>query len=150
MCVCALRRVWLFVTSWTVAHHAPLSMEFSRQEILKWIAIPYSRGSSWTRDLTHVSCVSCIVGRFFTHWAIWEVHKMLECDKIDEICLTSWNKLFLACLFLLWWLLPRLNASCFPAALSLEVRWFWTKVSFLFFSLHLTLSMIYFSQEEML
>ena len=27
-----LRRVWLFETPWTVAHQAPLSMEFSRQE----------------------------------------------------------------------------------------------------------------------
>ena len=25
-------RVWLFATLWTVAHHSPLSMEFSRQE----------------------------------------------------------------------------------------------------------------------
>ena len=27
-----LSRVWLFATPWTVAHQAPLSMEFSRQE----------------------------------------------------------------------------------------------------------------------
>ena len=35
MCVCVLScfsRVWLFVTSWTVARQAPLSMGFSRQE----------------------------------------------------------------------------------------------------------------------
>ena len=30
----SLSRVWLFVTPWTVAHQAPLSMEFSRQESL--------------------------------------------------------------------------------------------------------------------
>ena len=35
--------------------------------ILEWLAISYSRGSSQPRDRTHVSCVSCIVGRFFTH-----------------------------------------------------------------------------------
>ena len=28
----SLNRVWLFVTPWTVAHQAPLSMEFSRQD----------------------------------------------------------------------------------------------------------------------
>ena len=28
----SLSRVLLFVVSWTVAHHTPLSMEFSRQE----------------------------------------------------------------------------------------------------------------------
>ena len=31
---CMLSRVWLFVTPWTVAHQAPLSVEFSRQG--KW------------------------------------------------------------------------------------------------------------------
>ena len=32
VCVCALSHVLLFVTPWTVAFRAPLSMEFSRQE----------------------------------------------------------------------------------------------------------------------
>ena len=61
----------LTVTPWTVAHQAPLSTGFSRQD-WKWVAMAFSRGSSWPRDWTCVSCVSCIVGRFFTHWAIWE------------------------------------------------------------------------------
>ena len=30
----------------TAAHQAPLSMEFSRQKLLEWVAIPFSRGSS--------------------------------------------------------------------------------------------------------
>ena len=34
-----LSRVWLFVTPWTVAHQAPLSMEFSRQEY--WSGLPF-------------------------------------------------------------------------------------------------------------
>ena len=38
--------VWLFVTLWTAACQAPLSMGFSRQE---WVAIPFSRGSSWPK-----------------------------------------------------------------------------------------------------
>ena len=28
--------------------------------ILEWVAIPSARGSSWSRDLSHISCVSCI------------------------------------------------------------------------------------------
>ena len=32
MCACALSHVRLFVTLWTVASQAPLSVEFSRQE----------------------------------------------------------------------------------------------------------------------
>ena len=34
--------------------------------IVEWVAIPSSRGSSWSRDWTLVSCGSCIAGRFFT------------------------------------------------------------------------------------
>ena len=35
--------VWLFATPWTVAHQAPLSMGFSRQEYWSRVAIPFSR-----------------------------------------------------------------------------------------------------------
>ena len=34
--------------------------------ILERVAMPSSRGSSQPRDWTHVSCISCIAGRFFT------------------------------------------------------------------------------------
>ena len=35
----SLSRVWLFATPWTVAHQAPLSMRFSRQEY--WSGLPF-------------------------------------------------------------------------------------------------------------
>ena len=34
--------------------------------IVEWVAIPFSKGSSWPRDRTRVSCVSCITGSFFS------------------------------------------------------------------------------------
>ena len=34
--------------------------------VLEWVAMASSRGSSWLRDQTWVSCVSCIAGRFLT------------------------------------------------------------------------------------
>ena len=37
--------------------------------ILEWVAICFSRGSSWPRDQTQVSCIA---GRFFTIWATRE------------------------------------------------------------------------------
>ena len=37
--------------------------------ILEWVAYPFSRGSSWPRNQTGVSCIA---GRFFTNWAIRE------------------------------------------------------------------------------
>ena len=37
-----------------------------RAGILEWVAILFSRGSSRSRDRTHISCSSCITGGFFT------------------------------------------------------------------------------------
>ena len=67
----SLSRVRLFVTPWTVACQAPLSMEFSRPEYLSGVAVPFSRGSSKPRDRTQVSCTA---GGFFTAWATREAH----------------------------------------------------------------------------
>ena len=39
-CMCVLSCVQLFVTPWTVAHQAPLSMEFSRQEYWSGLPLP--------------------------------------------------------------------------------------------------------------
>ena len=36
-------------------HQAPPSMGFSRQEVLEWVAISFSRESSQSRDQTQVS-----------------------------------------------------------------------------------------------
>ena len=38
----SLSRVWLFVTSWTVDLHPPLSLEFSQARVLEWVAISFS------------------------------------------------------------------------------------------------------------
>ena len=95
----------LFLTPWTLAHQAPLSM--ARR--LEWVTIPFSKGSSQPRDWTCISCVSYITGWFFTTWAtIWgsilwkvqfffsvlrnsfqyvQVHKVLHFLKLFCICL---------------------------------------------------------------
>ena len=39
--------------------------EMLQARILDWVAMASSRGSSWPRDRTHVSCSSCISGRLF-------------------------------------------------------------------------------------
>ena len=67
----SLSHVWLFVTPWTVAYQAPLVHGIFQAIVLEWIVISFSRGSSWPRDRTWVSC---IVDRCFTVWAIREVH----------------------------------------------------------------------------
>ena len=60
-----LSRFWPFATTGTIQF-----MEFSRPEYFEQVAFPFSRGSSWPRNWTRVSCIA---GRFFTNWAIREV-----------------------------------------------------------------------------
>ena len=60
--VYSLRRVQLFVTLWTIAHQAPLSMGFLGKKEER-MAISFARGSSRPRD---ENCVSWI-GRWILH-----------------------------------------------------------------------------------
>ena len=46
-----------FMTQWTVANQAPLSMGILQESLLEWVAMPSSRGSSLPRDQTQVSHV---------------------------------------------------------------------------------------------
>ena len=43
--------------------------------ILEWVAISFSRGSSWPRDQTQVSCIA---GRCFNLWATREACKAVN------------------------------------------------------------------------
>ena len=46
--------------------------EIFQARILVWVAISSFRGSSWSRDQTHVSCIPCIGRWSLYHWATWE------------------------------------------------------------------------------
>ena len=43
--------------------------EIFQARVLEWVAISFSRGSSWPTDRTHISCIA---GRCFTLWATRE------------------------------------------------------------------------------
>ena len=61
-----LSRVWLFVTPWTIAHQAPLSMEFSRQEYWSRLSFP-SPGDLPDPGIEPASPESsALAGEFFT------------------------------------------------------------------------------------
>ena len=45
---------------------------FLQARILEWVAIPFSREPSKSRDWTQVSCIAC---GFFTSWATREAQK---------------------------------------------------------------------------
>ena len=99
VCVCActlshFSHVQLFATLWTVAHQAPLSMGFSRQRILEWVAMPSSRGSSRPRDRTHIPYISCIGERVLYHLCHLEVVK--QNSKLRMYVKLCTSKQFLA------------------------------------------------------
>ena len=45
----------------------------SQARILEWVAISFSRGSSWPRDQTRISCVSCT-----DRWILYQLSHWLE------------------------------------------------------------------------
>ena len=59
--------------------------------ILEWVVISSSRVSSWPRDWTHVSCVSCIAGELFTLWAIEKAIRWIKPCSPEW----SWSCIFL-------------------------------------------------------
>ena len=73
VCVCVyvkaqfLSYPQLFATSWTVACHAPLSVEFSRQGSWSELPFPSPGDLSQPRDGAHNSCISCIGRQILYH-----------------------------------------------------------------------------------
>ena len=78
----SLSYVWLFATSWTVAHG------ILQGRILEWVVFPFSRGSYQLRDRTHVSLIA---GGFFTSWATWDSFvNLLQYSTVQLIILVGY------------------------------------------------------------
>ena len=98
-CVCAesfqsCLTLWLSVTLWTVAHQAPLSMGFSRQEY--WSGLPFSSpwhllgGQNffllffWERHMNKLTKRIC--RSYFEHWrGLWRAKITADGDCSHEI-----------------------------------------------------------------
>ena len=63
----------ILVAPRTIVHGILLS------RILEWVAIPFSRGISWPRNQTRVSCIA---DGFFTSWAIRKALAHSKCAVI--------------------------------------------------------------------
>ena len=62
--------------------------------ICKWVAISFSRWSSWPRDRTEVSCFA---GRFFTIWATRKAISSVQFScSVVWLFVTSWTAALLA------------------------------------------------------
>ena len=69
---CVLSHDRLFVIPWTIARQAPLSIEFSIQEILEWVAVSFSKESSQLRGSLEFPAWA---SGFFTTCATWHSGK---------------------------------------------------------------------------
>ena len=73
----SLRLCSHFVTPWTVAHQAPLSMAFSRQKYWRELPCP-APGDLPNPEIKPVSHASCIGRRLLCHLGIVVLEKILE------------------------------------------------------------------------
>ena len=72
---------WVVSDSWDPVDCSPLSSSVHgifQARILEWVAISFSRGPSWSRDRTQVSCIA---GRHFNLWVTREAHKEVWAPK---------------------------------------------------------------------
>ena len=84
-CACACMHAHLCLTLCNPVDCSPPNSSVHgtlQARILKWVAIFYLRRSSWTKDRTCVSCLSCIGRRVLFHCTTWEAllqrHKHVE------------------------------------------------------------------------
>ena len=63
---------WRFATLWTCRPPGSPVHGILQARILEWVAISSSRGSSQPSDQNHISCSSCIAGRFFMAEPPWK------------------------------------------------------------------------------
>ena len=100
----------VFVSPQMVAHQAPLSMEFFRQEYWSWLPFPIPGGSSQSKDQIRISCVSYMGRQILHHYAMWEGHpirlewlksKTLTIPTADE-CMERQGLPLIACENVKW------------------------------------------------
>ena len=64
----------------------------SQARILEWVTITFSKGSSWPRDRTHVSCISCIDRQILYYYTTWEAMFFFSLLLLKEgFCLSHVN-----------------------------------------------------------
>ena len=132
---CALSCVRLFVTPWTIACQASLSLRFYMQEILEWVVISSARGSSRSRDAACAFRASCIGRQILDHWAtqdavsfsnlcqrllvLWNLHSVIICSHFEYIK-SVWRHELLQRRPLCFHVLPALLCSQTHRCLSLS------------------------------
>ena len=123
--------IQLWVTLWTVAPQAPVSMGILQARILEWVAMPYSRGSSWLIDQTQ--CLLCLLHCQEGSLPLVPPEKpSLDCIwyQIFTLPLGDWNVFFpwscSAHLYQICWLINVRNYKSIMYNSSLSIHQFYT------------------------
>ena len=86
VCACVFSRIWLCDPK-DCSPPGSSVLGISQARILEWVVIPYYKESSWSRNQTHVSCISCI-GRWIfyccTTWEVSESQKIVIAQKLFD------------------------------------------------------------------
>ena len=89
VCVFVFSCVWRFVTPWTIAHHAPLSMEFSQARI--WSGLPFSRPGDLP-DPGIKPTSPALADGFFTTEPLWKpILESRSSQKVDMLMWASYS-----------------------------------------------------------
>jgi len=90
--LCVFSRDWLFVTPWTVARQASLSMGFSRQEY--WSGLPFLPPQNLPHPGIEPTSLSspALAGGFFTTLATWEVQTTVYSQTKNRLTGTEKEK----------------------------------------------------------
>ena len=121
-------KVTVKVAQWFPTLATPWTILQAR--ILEWVAFPFSRGSSQPKDQTQVSCIA---GRFFTHWAIRED---LPCHSLlyNNIGLLN---VILSPKMTSEWQKQRLNRAIIIEMTAVRVKLFWeSNIYFIHWFIH--------------
>ena len=94
LCTQSLIRVLLFAAPWDCGPPASSVHGISLARILEWLVSSSSKGSSWPRNQTHISWVSCPGRWILYHWGTWEAQvkyfhfpeEEMEAQRSKVIC----------------------------------------------------------------
>ena len=87
LCVCVRLHIQSCPTLLLPELYRLICLWNSPARILEWVAISFSRGSSWPQDWTHVSCISCI-GR----WVLYQLSHLGSPCRVKNVNWPFWNR----------------------------------------------------------
>ena len=148
------------VMSWNCSLPGPSVHGILQAGILEWVATPFSRGSSWVKDWTGVSYISCIGSRVLYHlnyqvikanmkqrlpqqnlWSPNPTVRVFYSFYFQENHSTAWSPVFFSCLHPIDWFLQFLMpVMCqeWPQTYPLQKR------GFLFSELQMSITLMTF------